>query len=199
MPKYILTAGALLVVMLGLSAPVYAASVLRVPQDFPTIQAAIDAALDGDMVRVSPGTYVERINFKGKNITVESSDGHSGTVIDGNRGGTVVTLIADPGETPVLRGFTITRGGGIFFDGGGIRTSGGSPVIEQNIITDNEYCGGGGGIEAAFSSAVIRENVISSNRQRGCSGGIGGGGIAVRGAGSVQILANEVTGNSHGF
>src|SRR5689334_19154376 len=38
-----------------------ARTVLRVPQDQPSIQAAINAAATGDTVLVSPGTYVEHI------------------------------------------------------------------------------------------------------------------------------------------
>ncbi len=37
-----------------------------------TIQAAIDAAHDGNVVLVDEGTYYENINFKGKAITVAS-------------------------------------------------------------------------------------------------------------------------------
>ncbi len=41
-----------------------------VPQQYSTIQAAINASVVGDQVVVSPGTYNEAINFGGKNITV---------------------------------------------------------------------------------------------------------------------------------
>ena len=48
---------------------------INVPADHATIQSAIDAANNGDSILVAPGTYVENINFKGKDITVTSSDG----------------------------------------------------------------------------------------------------------------------------
>ena len=54
------------------------------PADQVTIQAAINAASNGDTVVVEPGTYVEKINFLGKAITVTSSGGASVTTIDGN-------------------------------------------------------------------------------------------------------------------
>src|SRR6266853_1140202 len=62
---------------------VYAATTIRVPTDYRTIQAAISAASNGDTIVVSPGTYAEHINFLGKAITVQSAQGPGGTVIDG--------------------------------------------------------------------------------------------------------------------
>jgi len=46
--------------------------IIAVPRDYVTIQAAINAAVNGDTVLVSPGTYFENINFRGKNIVVAS-------------------------------------------------------------------------------------------------------------------------------
>src|SRR5713226_3054867 len=63
--------------------PASASTVFDVPGNFPTIQAAIDAAANGDTVVVEPGTYFENIDFKGKLITVRSSQGPSVTTIDG--------------------------------------------------------------------------------------------------------------------
>ena len=70
-----------------------------VPEDVPTIQAAINATNDGDVIIVSPGTYIENINFNGKNILLGSLFVTTGnpyyiehTVIDGNQNGSVVKL-----------------------------------------------------------------------------------------------------------
>jgi parallel beta-helix repeat protein len=46
-----------------------AASVTTVPNDFPTIQAAINAAKSGDTIDVLPGTYVEQLTVP-KDLTI---------------------------------------------------------------------------------------------------------------------------------
>lgn len=167
-----------------------ARAVLRVPQDQPSIQAAINAAATGDTVLVSPGTYVEHIDFLGKTITVESSDGPATTIIDGNQAATVVTINADPDQVPVLRGFTVRNALGDH----GIATQGGPALIEGNRVTGNLICTGA--IQAAFSAATIRGNIVSGNRPN-CSGG-GGGGISVGGAGTATVVDNEITDNQSG-
>jgi len=48
------------------------AETFYVPDDYLTIQEAIDDVEDGDIVIVSPGTYAENINFNGKGITLGS-------------------------------------------------------------------------------------------------------------------------------
>jgi parallel beta-helix repeat protein len=185
-------------VLLALTAAVFgvqqaAAATRQVPANYPTIQAAINASADGDTVLVAPGTYVERIDFSHKSITVESSGGPTITTIDGDAAGVVVAMATDAGETPILRGFTITNGDGDL--GGAIATSGGPALIEENRVTNNLYCSAGT-VYAASSAATIRDNVISDNHQSGCGGGTGGGGIMLGGTGTVHVVDNVISGNS---
>jgi len=196
---------------LRLSAPVLAlilvvlprssaeASTLGVPQDYPTIQAAIDAAVNGDTVTVAPGTYVENINFHGKAITVASAQGPSQTVIDGGALDSVATFTSGEGSGSVLNGFTLRNGRSDFStpgfgDGGGIRIQSSSPTIRNNVITANAACNGVG-ISVRFGSPFIQANTITANVRQGCSGGTGGGGIQVVGAAAAKIIDNVISDN----
>ncbi len=95
---------------------------------FAAIQAAIGTAVDGDIVRVGPGTYLENINFGGKAITVTGEGGAEATIIDGNRNGSVVSFISNEARTAVLSNFTIQNGLNMF-EGGGVTIQGASPTI----------------------------------------------------------------------
>ena len=94
------------------------AATLRVPADFPTLQAAIDAAADGDIVQVAPGTYSgagnRDIDFLGKAISLRSEEGAEATVVDcegapddPHRGVLFVT-----GEGPAASQRGVTNSGG---------------------------------------------------------------------------------------
>jgi hypothetical protein len=182
--------------VLGVTAPkpITASGVLLVPEVYPTIQAAIDSAAAGDTVRVAPGVYEERIDLLGKTIVVESTGGAAVTILDPNGAvGPIVTMSLSGAQSPVLRGFTI-RGGVSDLWAGGIYISGGSPLVEDNVVTNNTGCLGAG-ITVQFSSARIRNNTISHNSMPLCSGG-NGGGIRIGGAGAAHVEGNVITGNT---
>ncbi|MCK4695495.1 MAG: hypothetical protein KAT74_07020 [Candidatus Cloacimonetes bacterium] len=150
---------------------------------FATIQHGIDASSNTDTVLVQPGTYIENINYSGKNITVASlfittqdSNYISSTTIDGNSAGSVVTFNNSEDLVTVLCGFTITNGigSGVFPNshGGGIMCSdGANPSLENLFLTDNS-ANLGGGIFCYESSPNLQNVIISNNSVTGYGGGI---------------------------
>jgi hypothetical protein len=182
--------------------PISAANVLNVPGSYATIQAAINASVNGDTVLVAPGTYFENIDFKGKLITVQSAQGPSATIIDGGNLAPVVNFSTAETATALLQGFTLQHGnatGAYGYEGAGVHINGASPTVVGNLITANTSCADGVGISIAFASPTIRDNTITGNaKQPGCSGQSGGG-IYVRGAASAQIIHNSITNNTSDF
>ncbi|MHC4942263.1 MAG: right-handed parallel beta-helix repeat-containing protein [Planctomycetota bacterium] len=177
-----------------LSLPVVAFSAtIYVPDNYPNIQGAIDAAVEGDTVIVKPGTYVENIDFKGKAITVRSSDGAEVTFIDGNQVGRVVEFVSGETLDSILMGFTITNGYSASGGGGGIRCEESSPTITNNTITGNSTVYNGGGIACDESDPSIMNNIISAN-----SANKWGGGIHCKDHSSPDILNNIISDNSAG-
>ena len=166
----------------------------HVPQDFPRIQAAVDAAIKGDVILVDPGTYYEIIDFRGKAVHLLSDEGPANTVIDGYGLGSVVSFITQEGAGSVLEGFTIRNGDGSFTGGGGVFVRDASPRIIGNTIEANTACNGLG-IYSYFGSPYIAGNLIRNNVRSGCSGGTGGGGILLLGAGSAVVSGNTIAFN----
>ena len=56
--------------------------VLDVPAEFATIQEAVDAASEGDLVLIAPGTYVEAVDVTTDHLTIRGLD-RDGVVLDG--------------------------------------------------------------------------------------------------------------------
>jgi hypothetical protein len=92
------------------------ATSIRVPQEYPTIQAAINASQNGDAIIVSPGIYNEALTISGKTITLASEFYLTNdparidqTIIDGG-GAAVITVSATAGAETQIIGFTIQNG-----------------------------------------------------------------------------------------
>jgi hypothetical protein len=167
--------------------------VIHVPADQPTIQAGINAAEDKDTVLVAPGTYNEAIAFKGKAITVRSSDGPDATTIDGT--GIVFNIVnftSGETRTSVLRGFTIANGYGILIGFS-------SPAITGNTIVNNHSCFGGGiYISGPGSPLVMANRIIGNSGNSQVCGASSAGGIAVSDGASAHIIGNDIENNSAG-
>ena len=147
-----------------------AADIINVPGDFPTIQEAIDAAMDGDEVVVQPGTYNETINFLGKAITVRSSNGPQVTIIDAQQTGTVVTCNNGEGPDTVLDGFTVTGG-----EPSGMRNVISSPTVTNCTFSGNTAFGGGGdggGMFNVQSNPMVTNCTFSGNSADDRGGGV---------------------------
>jgi parallel beta-helix repeat protein len=196
--------------------------VLHVPRDYPTLQAAVDAAREGDLVQVREGIYNENVVITQSNLQVRAS---AKAVLDGTGIGGIGIHVLGTQERPVtgveIAGFEVrnfVRGimlqwseharihrnevhSGIrgsapgALDGRGIileNTQ--SAVVSQNLVHGNE----GIGLTLWTGSA---ENLVRGNRVHNNGYAVpdrNGNGLVVTGAGSHnnRILENEVVGNN---
>ena len=88
------------------------AGAIQVPGGHQSIQAAIQAAQQGDVITVAPGVYRENVDFLGKAIVLTSVDPRNTdvvekTVIEGDGTTPTVTFANAEGRGTILRGFTI--------------------------------------------------------------------------------------------
>jgi hypothetical protein len=204
---------------------IFSQDTLKVPTDFSTIQLAIDASSDGDIVLVAPGIYLENIDFRGKDIMVtsyfilnEDFDYITTTIIDGSNpvysdSASCVSFRSGESHEAVIQGFTITGGTGtkwidpnnpgyIWRGGGGVFTFMSSLQIINNIVINNNVTNTsgvsgsqGGGILSYDGNPLILNNLIMQNEARY------GAGIVIDYSGAViknNIIYKNVGGQDYG-
>ena len=154
---------------------------LHVPSEYATIQGAIDASSNGDVIAIAAGTYYEHsLNPSGKAITIGSASGNLDVTIDAQQGGIVFVIDSGEGEGTVIKDLVITGGiaSGPYpsYYGGGIDCNGSNPTITGCTISGNTASGsgdyswlisGGGGIYCGYSSPTISNCTISGNTASG--------------------------------
>jgi parallel beta-helix repeat protein len=178
-------------------------NVVRVPEDFKTVQGAVDAAAPGSTVLVAPGVYHEHLVIN-KTLTLLSRRGSQAT-FDGGGSGIAILLSGASGIT--IAGFVIrnyTQGISIvnaanckiygtsmsFINQSGVVVQGSSST--GNNIWGNTFQNTGVAINLTVSSSgsVIYENIISS--------GTNGAGLNLESGGNV-IYANTISQNQIGI
>ena len=157
-------------------------STLKVPTEYPTIQAAINAADPDDTISVASGEYLEHVVV---NKTVKLvGDNKETTIIDGNRTGPVILITA---ANVGVSGFTIQNAteGGMSSVGVSLEATAGSNIT-GNIIRNNRM-----GISLVSSSNnVFKDNMIKNNILYG---------IYLRQSGQNNFDNNTATDNHYGF
>src|SRR5438270_3390156 len=169
-------------ITLFLSSLAWAGNTSRVPADQPTIQAGINAAVNGDIVLVSPGTYYEQINFNGKAIKVTSSGGPQITIIDASQSyGATVTFSSGETAKSILSGFTVQNGAPQ------VSISSSSPTIQGNVIAAPNSTYPPAGIYNQSGSPLIQGNLIAGN----------GDGISGWSDSGMKIIGNVIAANEN--
>lgn len=167
----------------------HTATIINVPDDHPTIQAAIDFAIDGDTVLVATGSYFENIDFLGKSIRV-IGDGAATTFLQPlNPDEPAITMASIEGSGAEFSGFSVAGGGNAHTV---VISASGSPLICYNVFHDNIPVGGNSiaVITCSVSAPVISHNVFYNNGGIGC--------VAIMG-GTAEIINNTFDGNARGL
>lgn len=138
------------VATLALTAAGAPAAVIVVPKQQPTIQAAINAAANGDTVLVLDGVYSGtgnyNIDFLGKSVSLQSVNGAANCIIDvaATQSSQRTGFYLHSGETntAVIQGFTVKHG--LQFNGPGMMLINSSPTVRNCVFTENHAnCWGG--------------------------------------------------------
>ena len=150
--------------MLVAADAVRAAVTVRVPQDYATIQAAVNAASPGDTVEIAPGIYTENVTVD-RSISLvaaaydQNNPGNNTVILDG-AGGVVIRVLGGVVPGPTFTGLVIRNGS----DGLSTRSL---VTVEHSFFTGNrdsfQSVPGGGGLVSGNVFADSTDDAIDMN------------------------------------
>jgi hypothetical protein len=167
------------------------AAVRYVPADYATIQAAIDAATDGDSVLIAPGTYsgdgYTNVLLRGKRLVISDQDPNAETLINGaDTGRAFILQQGEPQGTQIMQlTFVQCRAVGAG-DGGAIIVSDATVTIDRCVFRQDK-AGRGGAVWVERGSAEISDCFFEAN-VADLGGAVGVADASVKIAGSVFYL-----------
>jgi len=178
------------------------ATIINVPDDFRTIQGAIDHTEAEDTVLVQPGIYEANLRINASltlaSLTLTTGDPAyiDSTVIDGRHSGSVIAI---SGASPLISGFTIQNG--LADEGGGVNCSESNVHLEDMLIIQNESNGNGygGGIYANNAALFLVRVKLIDNIASTLGGGICAINRSPVSLVSCILLRNRSNGNGGGF
>jgi hypothetical protein len=118
-----------------------------VPDDFPTIALAVEAAPNQAIINVASGLFLvnDDINLMGKAIVIRgavNSEGQPATVINGQSINRIFTINNGEDENTVIENLRIMNGSNA--DAGGMWVDLSSPTIRNCVFAENSATNGGG-------------------------------------------------------
>ena len=169
--------------LVAIAASTASAATIYVPDDYPTIQQAVDAANAGDTIIVRDGVYAENVDV-GKRLTIRSENGSANCIVQAANSNDHVFYVTAYWDWVNISGFTITGASGSHK--AGIFINAGYGSITGNNISGNEY-----GIYLLYysSNSQIKDNKISGNEY----------GIYLYYSDNNQITNNEISNNGYGI
>jgi len=158
--------------------PTTQATIRRVPQDYPTIQEAVNAASSGDTIEVSADVYYENVLVETP-LTITGQDKYN-TIVDGNGTGHGFWVTAD---NVTISGFTIRNGN---YCGIKVDMSTGH-FITDNILANNLY---GIYLYQTNSGSTIVGNTFQGNDMYG---------VKLSYSSNNNISNNHISHSTYGF
>jgi len=131
------------------SCKIVSSKIITVPSDYSTIQGAIEAANEGDTIKILAGTYNEIISIKKDNITLDGKNKDT-TILNGNKSSSTISI--NNSKNISINNLSIGNGKN------GISINFSSVYLSNLKIKDN-----GNGLQVVSNSHINIDNTFVNN------------------------------------
>ncbi len=161
----------------------------KVPEDYPTINAALHAACPADLILVNAGTYEEGIINITQPVTIQGVQGRDKTIIRAARGPAL--FISTPTSGVVIDGLTLigaaSQPAALINISPRLLASPLGLVIRNSTLKSSET---GLSINAPLGEITVERTIVANNRSIGISDNFGG---------TLNLKNNTIVKNDVGY